>query len=114
MFFISYQKNKDESNAEILNELWQIIDKSCAQIREISHNLSPTAITNDGLSVAVENYCNKIEHIYQIKVIYIFTGEKLNIGCTSETHIYRIIQELLNNTLWPYGCCRFLYMQYLN
>ena len=91
------QKNKDESNAEILNELWQIIDKSCAQIREISHNLSPTAITNDGLSVAVENYCNKIEHIYQIKVIYIFTGEKLNIGCTSETHIYRIIQELLNN-----------------
>lgn len=91
------QKNKDESNAVILNELWQIIDKSCEQIREISHNLSPTAITNNGLSVAVENYCVKIEKTYQIKVNYVFTGEKLNLGNTSETHIYRIIQELLNN-----------------
>ena len=28
--------------------------------------------------------------------------------------LWNLIQELLNNTLWPYGCYRFLYMQYLN
>lgn len=91
------QRNQNPENDELLGELSQIIDKSCVQLREISHNLSPTAITNYGLSLAVENYCKKIENTYHIKVDYQFTGEALRLTNTSETHIYRIIQELLNN-----------------
>ena len=93
------QKNEDSSNATLFGELSQIITKSCTQIREISHNLSPTAITNFGLSVAVENYCKKIEDTYHIKTNYIFSGDSLLLDNTSETHIYRIIQELLNNVV---------------
>lgn len=91
------QKNTDGDNIELLSELSQIIDKSCVQLREISHNLSPTAITDYGLSLAVENYCKKIENTYNIIVNYEFSGEPLQLSNTSETHIYRIIQELLNN-----------------
>lgn len=91
------QRNQNPENDELLDELSQIIDKSCVQLREISHNLSPTAITNYGLSLAVENYCKKIENLYHIKIDYQFSGEALRLTNTSETHIYRIIQELLNN-----------------
>lgn len=91
------QKNENSENKELLNELSQIIDKSCVQLREISHNLSPTAITDYGLLLAVENYCKKIEHIYGLKVNYHFSGDAVRFSNTTETHIYRIIQELLNN-----------------
>lgn len=93
------QRNNDPENEELLVELSQIIDKSYIQLREISHNLSPTAITNYGLLLAIENYCKKIEITYHIKINYHLTGESFHLSNTSETHIYRIIQELLNNVV---------------
>lgn len=82
---------------EILTEISQIIDKSCVQIREISHNLSPSTITNFGLLQAVHDYCKKAAKIYNIKIDFAFSGEKIDLGTANETHIYRIIQELINN-----------------
>lgn len=91
------QGNKNGNEEEILAQLSQTIDKSCVQIREISHNLSPSSITNFGLVIAVKNFCCKVENLYNIKINFTCTGEEINLKSSAETHIYRIIQELVNN-----------------
>ena len=89
--------NQDPRNKKILKDVTNIIDKSCVQIREISHNLSPSSIINLGLVSAVEEFCKKIETTYNITCQFIFEGDDIKISTTAQTHIYRIIQELVNN-----------------
>lgn len=91
--------NKNPENEEVLRDVTQIIDKSCIQIREISHNLSPSSITNFGLITALQNFCMKIENIYGIPIRFTFTGERIELDKVIETHIYRIVQELVNNII---------------
>lgn len=91
--------NKNPENEEILRDVTQIIDKSCIQIREISHNLSPSSITNFGLITALQNFCMKIENIYGIPIRFTSTGERIELDKVIETHIYRIVQELVNNII---------------
>lgn len=87
------------ANIGVLKEVSQIIDNSCVQIREISHNLSPSSISNYGLIQTVENLCRKMESAYKIKINFDFAGDEISINKNVETHIYRIIQELVNNVV---------------
>ena len=93
------QENINPRDLSIINDLTKIIDKSCLHIREISHNLSPSSITNYGIVGATKNFCKKIEELYKIKVNFTSAGERIELAKTIETHIYRIIQELLNNVV---------------
>ena len=91
--------NGSPVNVGVLKEVSEIIDNSCVQIREISHNLSPSSITNFGLIQTVENLCKKMESAYKIKMNFEFAGDDIDINKNVETHIYRIIQELVNNVV---------------
>lgn len=92
-------ENNNPNNENVLNNLSKIIDKSCQQIREISHNLSPSSITNYGLYGAVDNFCKKVAELYKIKINFTFSEEEILLSETIKTHIYRIIQELVNNVV---------------
>lgn len=96
--FIDMQKETPE-NADVIKELAQIVERSSVQIREISHNLSPSSITNFGLIKALENYCMKIEKHSPLKIHFHVEGESPDISERYETHIYRIVQELMNNII---------------
>lgn len=96
--FLNQQKQLPEEK-EQMDELIQIVDKSVVQIREISHNLSPSSITNFGLIKAIENYCRKTEQHYPLKIHIKVQDENPEISERNEIHIYRIIQELINNIL---------------
>lgn len=92
--------NIDEAspkNAAVIQEVSNIINNSYEQIREISHNLSPSSIINYGLRGALENFCQKIGNNYKMKFDCDYSGEKLELSKTVQVHIYRIIQELVNN-----------------
>lgn len=86
-------------NSAIIKEITEIIDNSCLQIRELSHNLSPSSITKLGLVKATENLCMKAEDFSEIQFNFQFFGDKIELNQLIETHIYRIIQELINNIL---------------
>ncbi len=75
-----------------------LVDKTIAEVRHISHNLIPEEL-NFGLFPALESLCEKINNSKKTQVIlsvpenvkhYVF--EKQN-----ELSIYRIVQEVLNN-----------------
>ena len=70
---LSYLKESinDENNDNVLEDLSKIIEKSCLQIREISHNLSPSPITNYGIVSATRKFCKKIEYTETTQVIEI-------------------------------------------
>lgn len=91
--------NHNPDNEGVLQEVTQIIDKSCVQIREISHNLSPSSITNFGLITALQNFCMKIQGVYGIPVDFRFSGERIELSKVIEIHIFRIVQELVNNII---------------
>jgi two-component system NarL family sensor kinase len=91
------QIDDNPKNLEIIEDISEIVEKSRLHIREISHNLSPHSIVNFGLIAAVKNYCESIESLYEITCSFMFTGDEVDINLSSQTHLYRIVQELINN-----------------
>ncbi|ACU07413.1 Sensory box histidine kinase [Flavobacteriaceae bacterium 3519-10] len=91
--------HRSSGDEELIGELTQIIDRSCVQIREISHNLSPSTVTNFGLMTALENFCLQNQTIHGISIGVNFSGEPATLSKSVETHLYRIIQELITNTV---------------
>ena len=86
-------------NKNLFSKAIDMIDNSCDQVRNISHNLSPTAINEFGLINSVINYCSKLEQFHEIKINFQHFGNVIKLSKTIETVIYRIIQELLNNII---------------
>jgi signal transduction histidine kinase len=83
----------------LLQNSLTIIDDAVKEVRNISHNLMPTALMNYGIIEAVNGLVSKINDSKQIQVN--FSNENFTINLEKETEIalYRITQEILNNML---------------
>lgn len=79
------------------NNLMVMIDSLYNQVRSISHQLYPSYLINDGLTVVVKDYVHMINK--EGKIAYQFFGTESNIESSKIINIFRIIQELLNNAL---------------
>ena len=86
-------------NKILLDKATNMIDYSCDQIRQISHNLSPTTINDFGLVPSLKNYCVKLEGFHPIKINFQHFGNEIKLSKNVETVIYRIVQELVNNII---------------
>ena len=74
-----------------------ILKETISSVREISNNLSPHILTKYGLIAAINAFVETGKNLVKIEI-------KENIGDTTlpkivEINCYRIIKELLNNTL---------------
>lgn len=78
----------------------EIIDKTIQEVRHISHNLIPEEL-NFGLVSALEEMCSKINDAGGTKVVlHIGEGlEQKTFNKQFELSVYRILQEILANTL---------------
>ncbi|MBP0904412.1 ATP-binding protein [Mariniflexile gromovii] len=95
---IEYESLSNE-NKTLFDKSIDMIDYSCDQVRNISHNLSPTTINDFGLITSLKNYCNKLEGFHPIKINFQHFGNDIKLSKNIETVIYRIIQELVNNII---------------
>ena len=93
-------KNKlaNDVNKENLEKSIAMIDTTCEQVRTISHNLTPYTISQYGLSVALEQFCNKMNHA-GVLIDYQWFGEDLVLPKNRQTSMYRIVQELVQNAI---------------
>lgn len=87
-----------------LNEQLQHYDKLLAdaaqQIRSISHQMMPRALSEQGLSVAIEELLNTTLRYGQLKYDFAAIGvDKQQIDSRIALTTYRIMQELLNNAV---------------
>ena len=68
-------------------------------IRGISHNLMPPTLKNFGLESATVDIFQKINNSGAIKATAKFTDYRKRLHVEAELHIFRILQELVNNIL---------------
>ncbi|MBW1295909.1 tetratricopeptide repeat-containing sensor histidine kinase [Aquimarina litoralis] len=88
-----------EKNNEVINEAVSMIDKSCEQVRAISHNLVPPALKNFSLVETLQDYCSTTNSIHDQEVSFQTIGAIIEIPKKAEVNVFRIVQELVNNSL---------------
>src|SRR5215203_5193232 len=77
----------------------QIIDDTIQLVRNISHSLMPPTLKNFGLESAVNDLFQKISGSGSINASSRFHDYKERLKADKELIIYRIVQELIANTL---------------
>jgi PAS domain S-box-containing protein len=92
-------ESTDQQLSAQFRKSYQMIDEVASDIRAISHNLLPKVLIDFGLSEALQTICEKVEDARQLKVDFINTGFDERLSEDAELGLYRVCQELMNNTL---------------
>ncbi len=75
-----------------------LVDESCREVRQVSHNMMPNALLKAGLGNAVKDFIDKIDSkILKVNLYVEGLQERLNENV--ETILYRVIQECVNNVI---------------
>lgn len=89
-------KNPKEQNA--LARIISLVDESCNEVRAVSHNMMPNALLKNSLAAAVREFINQIDQ-RKLKVHLYTEGLETRLDQNTETILYRIIQECVNNVM---------------
>jgi len=92
--------SENPENIAILEKTGNYIDTTMQKIREISNNLMPKILEQNGIIAAVTDFINMID--VKSKISIKFDHELINESSIPEEykpHLFRIIQELLNNAV---------------
>ncbi len=77
-----------------------MLDSSIKEMRRVAHNMMPEALVKFGLITALKDFCNEVNQTGALQVNFQSIGmENELIEQTLAITIYRIVQELINNTL---------------
>jgi len=87
-------------NAQAFERSMDMLDSSIKEMRRVAHNLMPEALVKFGLDTALKDFCNDIHQSGALNVTYQSVGlQGKEPDQTTAITIFRIVQELLNNTL---------------
>jgi len=87
-------------NAQAFERSMDMLDSSIKEMRRVAHNMMPEALVKFGLDTALKDFCNDINQSGALKVDYQSLGmEQEVIDQTTSITIYRIVQELIHNTM---------------
>lgn len=75
-----------------------LVDESCKEVRSVSHNMMPNALLKTGLTAAIREFIDKIDYSV-LKVELSSEGLNDRLDSNTETVLYRVIQECVNNVI---------------
>ena len=75
------------------------IDNACTEVRRVSHNLSPASLEKLGLEEALLDLVDQVKLTGDLEVEEEVSIEQGLMKTEDEVLVYRIVQELINNTL---------------
>lgn len=93
------RKADNPGTKEFAFETKSYLDDVILQVRRISRALMPPSLEKLGLAVAVEELTDWVNKSEVMKVGYWRSGEQIRLDNKKELAIFRIIQELLNNSI---------------
>ena len=97
-----------------LREVQEIVQSTLEKVRSLSHALHPVILDEVGFEGAVETYLPLLEQRTQIAIRYEKTGMIRELDHTVAIHLYRVLQEALNNVVRHSGSPRAaVRLQYL-
>lgn len=88
----------EQGNVILIPKTIQQLDQSVAELRRIAHNLMPGALLHGDLRTALQDFCEQLS-TGKMNVELQLIGLSTEINQRDQIIIYRIIQELLVNTL---------------
>lgn len=77
----------------------KLLDEACTEVRKISYNLMPAILQQYGLEYALQDLCEGINRSGHLEVSFIPYGLDYPFDDQMAISIYRIVQELVKNTL---------------
>ena len=87
-------------NTQAFERSMDMLDSSIKEMRRVAHNMMPEALVKFGLDTALKDFCIEINQSGALLVSYQSIGmENEVIEQTTAITIYRIVQELINNTM---------------
>lgn len=95
---LSNFQDKVEAKEDFMNSLEQI-DNACTEVRRISHNMIPASLTKLGLQEAILDLLDNVQASTDIIIEEALDYEEGAYDESKEVMIYRVVQELINNSL---------------
>ncbi|MDN5213213.1 sensor histidine kinase [Fulvivirgaceae bacterium BMA12] len=95
---IKYARQGNSKAAED-DKIGQLLDDALEETRTLSHSFASGVLAKFGLKAAVEDLTGSIENDHNIQVSVNLAGFNDRINTMIEIDVYRIIQELISNTL---------------
>ncbi|MFC2111415.1 tetratricopeptide repeat protein [Bacteroidota bacterium] len=89
----------DKEDEVLLNNSMALVDEAVTEVRNISHNMMPSALIDFGLPRAIEALTSRINDAKLIKVNFSYSGLDERLEQSTEIALFRIIQEVLNNMI---------------
>ena len=89
---------RNEEQKMAYERLINLVDESCKEIRSVSHQMMPNALLKSGLASAVKEFLDKIDNRI-IKISLHTEGLQERLDSNTETVLYRVIQECVNNVI---------------
>lgn len=102
---LSHMDIDNKDSKEIIKNINHVVDEAVRSLKEISANLSPHVLNNFGLSRAVSNFISRLPH-NDVKIDFKTNLKAERFDADVEVIFYRIICELINNSLKHSGASR--------
>jgi two-component system, NarL family, sensor kinase len=88
----------DPDDEAVIAKSSTYLDSIIRKLREISNNLMPNTLVRKGLSKAINEFIDNNRGVYGLEIKFICEYE-LHLNQHKEVNLYRIIQEILHNTI---------------
>lgn len=100
--YIEALKNNDlplEKKHYLIDSSSEAIEEAISQVKIISYNLLPNLLSDFGLEMAIRSFCEKINEVKKIQIHFTSTHYPANLDRHVETMLFRVVKELMNNTI---------------
>ena len=97
-------KDMSSEQLEILRNTRFVIDEAIRSVREISNNMSPQVLVDFGLARGVQNFLSRIQSLHSIDIVFETNLLDERFDNDIEVVLYRVVCELINNSLKHSGC----------
>lgn len=94
----------EDKNRVVLQNTASVIDEAIRSLREISNNLSPHMLINFGLVRGINNFVDRVSSMHQTPILFRTTLRDERYDSNIEVILYRVVCELINNSLKHSGC----------
>jgi two-component system, NarL family, sensor kinase len=94
--YVNALTQRTEQDRELINKY---LDNGINMIREMANMLMPKTLERSGLRKALEGYVFHIENYVPFKIHFFFPETELHYSKEEELNLYRIIQEIITNTI---------------
>ena len=98
------REERTPAQREIIDNTTYVIDEAIRSLREISNNLSPQVLNDFGLARGVQNFISRSAALHNVRIRFTTNLRSERFDTDIEVILYRVVCELINNSLKHSGC----------